>query len=523
MSIFTFYREPRSEQLAAFEKAKDAEYWFHNWDPRVGKTKEILDQFRYNYERGRVTALLVIGYPATVHLVWGDEAPKDLPPDFLATAQMLLWRSGRMGTKAAHATLAELLTHDGPVILAMNCEAILSESTWSYLRRFFVKHRVMLVGDEDWATHWSARTKRLLAMGRAKNCVLRRWLSGTAEEESPMDLYFMTSFLKPGCLGFTSMAAFRARYTEYEQEEVAPGIFAQKMGYNRQTGSKFPIVKGYRNLPELREKMAKFSDRVQRRGSNKAYATRYFVLTAKQRSVYDTLRDRYMIDLSHGQVPVANVLTRMTRLATVARNFWPPERIGVVCGRCGSTGTTPDGAAECESCAGLGYVVATTDLERIDDRNPAAEALVDELKLSHRPFTIWCRHVQEVVDVLAAARTVYPNVGRYDGTVPSSEREDAYHAFQHGELMGLVATERSGLSRAHDLSRAKLICYYSNEWGARDRKQSEERGESMDPDAWTDIVDLVAVDTRDLDAITALREKRSIAEMIRGDRPSNWI
>jgi hypothetical protein len=45
----------------------------------------------------------------------------------------------------------------------------------------------------------------------------------------------------------------------------------------------------------------------------------------------------------------------------------------------------------------------------------------------------------------------------------------------------------------------------------------------MVPDSWTDVVDLVAEGTRDLDVIEALRAKRSVAEMIVGDPPSRWL
>lgn len=523
MVNFTFYREPRPEQRRGFEISKDAEFFALFYDPRVGKTKVILDTFRYNYERGRVDAMVVIAYPSDVHLVWRDEAPKDLPPEFLEKTKLLCWRPGKMGTKAAQAELDALVPHPGPVIFTMNCEAIITPLGYRFLQRLFSRRRVLLVVDEDWSTNWSARTRRLLAMGRAKNTVMRRLLTGTPAEESPDDLYFPCSFLKPGSLGFGTATAFRARYTRYEEEEVTPGVFARKKGFNRRTGTTFDIKVGYQNLDELAERLSKFSDRVRRQGSNKVYAPRYFTLTDKQRSVYDKLRDEYVAELGDGPVPVAHVLTRMTRLQMVCRNYYPPEKIGTPCNACFNSGFLDDGS-ECERCAGLGMTVRTTDLQRIDARNPAQEALEYELRFSHRPFVVWARFIQDVEDALDAAIRVYPGrVARYDGTLSAEEREAAYHDFRAGKLDGLVATERSGLSRGHELTRAKLTVYYSNEFSARARRQSEDRTESMDKDAWTDVVDLVAADTRDLDVIEALRQKRSIAELVVGDPPSKWL
>lgn len=515
---FDFHRPPRPEQARGFELAKDREYHAHFWDPRVGKTGVVNHQFRYNYDAGRVTAMVVIAYPSDVHLIWGDEAEKDFPPEFLANLSLLVWRrGGRMKTKAGHEQMEALLKHDGPKILTMNCEAILTALAWNYLRRFFARNKVLLVVDEDWAVNWSARTKRLLAMGRHQNSVMRRLLTGTPADEGPQNLYYPTTFLKPGALGFTSMAAFKARYFEYEDEK----------GYNRRTGTTFDIVKGYQNLDELNAKLAAFSDRAIRSGSEKIYAVRYFQMTPKQRAVYDRLRDEYVIDLEKGEAAVADVLTRMTRLQMVARNFYPPTKEALPCGACVATGYGEDGE-ECAACGTLGYLVTESAFERIDTVNPATEALVEELTFTARrgaprPFVIWCRFRQDVVDALEAARRVTPRVARYDGSVPAADRAAAYAAFRTGELDGLVATEKSGLSRGHDLRRAQLAVYYSNEWSSRDRRQSEDRTESTTEGEWTDVVDLVAAETRDLDIINALREKRSIAALILGDPPARWL
>lgn len=525
MNEFTFHRPPRPEQLEAFDKAKDAEYWAHFWDPRCGKTKEINDQFVYNYLVGRVTALVVIAYPSKVHLVWRDEVPKDFPPYLYERTRLVVWRSGKMTTKAGKEELDALLAHtEGPRVLTINCEAITTPTAWGYLRRFFTRNRVMLVVDEDWAANWSARTRRLLAMGRGRTTVMRRWLTGTPADEGPTDVFYPCQFLKPGCLGFDSMVAFRNHFCEYEEEEIAPGVVVRKKGFNRRTNTQFDIFKGYRDLDGLQQRLARFSDRVRRSGSERVYAPRYFSLTDRQRNVYDDLRDRYTAELMNGdQVRASDVLFRMSCLQAVARNYYPPERYAVPCRTCFESGFLDDGT-DCADCGGIGARIETTDLRRIDDRNPAADALVEELRLSHRPFIVWAARVQEVADAFVAAKTVTDRVARYDGSVSGADREAAYRAFVNGEIDGIVATERASLGRGHDLRRAKLIVYYSNEWASRLRRQTEARGDDNDAsDEWTDVVDLVAADTRDLEAIDALRQKRSIASTILRDPVSAWI
>lgn len=497
MTDFLFYREPRPEQRAAFERCRDAEFWAHYWDPRCGKSKVTYDEWRYNVELGRVDALLVIAYPSKAHLVWADEAPKDLPPEFLARTKLLAWRRGKMGTKSAQQEMDALIAHDGPIVLTMNCEAITTDAGEKLLRAIFKRRRVMLVVDEDWATAWTARTRRLLTMGKSPNCVMRRHLTGTPADEGPGDLYFPTQFLKPGTLGFTSSETFRHRYIQY------------KTGYNRRLGREYEEEVGVQNIEELREKLAAFSDRVERRGSERVYATRYFEMTDKQRRVYDQLKGEFEIELSRGTVSVPEALKRVTRLQTIARNYWAPEQIGIPCRSCSGAG--------CTNCDNMGVILTETKLERIDDRNPAADALVEELAFSHRPFVVWCARLQEVQDALTAARTIYQHsrVAQYDGTVPDDLCVRAYKQFQDGSIDGIVATERSSLSRSHDLRRATLICFYANEWALRHRRQAEARGDDFDnPSGWTDIVDLAATDTRDVELLDALRGKKDLAEAI---------
>lgn len=523
MTDYTFHRAPSAEQRAVFERSRDLEYFALFWDPRCGKSQPVFDTFAYNCAVDRIDTLVVLAYPSDVHLEWVGEAYAVLAPEFVARSRLLAWRSGRMGTKVAATELAALLSHAGPVIFTMNCEAINTVLGYKFLMTFMTRRKVLFVVDEDWATNWSARTRRLLNLG--KRAVMRRLLTGTPAEESPYDLYYPCTFLCPGALGFTSATAFRARYTLYEQEEIAPGQFVRKKGFNRRTGTHYDIKVGYQNLEELGQRLRSFSDRVVRKGSLKVYAPRYFSLTDKQRRVYDRLRDEFVAELGAGEVGVAEVLRRMALLQRVARNYFPPAKTADGCTACMMTGFMEDGE-ECDKCDGLGAIVRTTDLERVDTSSPACDALEAELRMTPlRPFVVWCKHNQDVTDALEAARRVVGDrVARYDRLVPQQDRKAAYDAFRAGEIDGIVATEKSGLSRGHQLApRLRLMVYYSNEFSARDRRQSEDRGETAAGDQWYDVVDLIAADTRDLTVIEALREKKSIAALVTGDAPVKWL
>lgn len=509
LSTHSFYRLPLAHQLEGLRRSAHEEIYQLIYDPRCGKTKVVWDtaQLTYRQPPHNIDGVLIISWPAGVHRVWvEDEMPKDLPPNFPVRA--VVWRSGKMGTAASTRDLAELLEFEGLSVLSINCEALLTETAWKYISKFIQTRRLLVVADEDWATSPSAaRTKRLWAIGRHPNAVLRRHLSGTPVDESPLDIWAVGVFLDWRLLGHKSFYTFKQRYAQLE-EGYAPG------------GRTFKKIVGYQNLEELQEKLAKFSHRVRRADVSdapaKTYSKRYFQLSPKQAEVYARLRDEYVAEIGRGEMPVPHVLDRLTKLSMIARGYFPPQRLGVPCPNCDERG--------CDACDGTGVVVEVTNLQRIDPNNsPAREALLSELRLVSAPVVVWTRFIQDAVDVTEALFSLGRRVGRYDGTIKPKEREETYLAFKAGELDGIVATGTSGISRGHDLSRAEVMVYYSDGYSLRQRRQTEDRAEKIDRRVSTTIIDLIAEGTVDEARVQTQRDKLTLAEMLMRDPPSRWL
>ena len=557
------HRAPLAHQVRDVIRFRDAPYFALFYEQRARKTKVALEIFRYRFTKGDVDALIVVAYPNGVHRVWLDEVEKDFPEDFLATTKTLAWVSGKTDSKGQRDNALALRDHRGPLVATFNSEAVArSAHAYDYLVWLMKTRKTMLVADESaFMANFTAITRKMEALSRStkerRGPVVKAILDGTPVEEGAGEIYHPTQFLSKGLLGYSTKVAFKARYFEYEEEDVEelapvldaggrPEFDADGMALMAKTGrvfrqrvkrqrhgpggkimSEYEVFKGYRNLDELYRNLQAFSSRVRRvdvsDAPEKTYQTRYFDLTSVQRKVYNDLRDRYVAELDGGgRITAANVLLRMTRLQMVARNYYPPEKVGEVCPACDGVGFTGE-TEDCPTCDGIGIVVRVTDLKRIDTVNLAVEAVKAELIASRQPALIWCRFRQDVADVLDATRELGLTFFRYDGGVPEAQREADYRRFRDGEGDGIVATERSGLQRGHDCSRANLSIYYSNEYGLRHRRQSEDRTEGLDNLVSTQVVDLVAADTRDIVAIEALRAKRSIAEIIMGDPPSRWI
>jgi SNF2 family DNA or RNA helicase len=430
------------------------------------------------------------------------------------------------------------------------CGALITPDAWKYIDWLLAKRKVLLAADEaSWMCNWNARTRRMLALGGfykrptkdlpklpqgRGNVVVKAVLDGTPLDEAPDDVYYPLQFLQRGMLGFDSPSAFRARYHAYETETVVAedGTHVERvrmmknhsqMRFNPATSrweaQEFPIFAGYRNLDELSAKLATIGSRVLRAEVSDAPSPTFdlvrFDLTPRQREVYEDARDRYTAEMRQGTWSLQEVLKRVTRLQQIARNYFPPEKIGMPCRACRGASTV--GGDECEACEGLGVTITSSTMERIDARNPAAEALVARLKESTGPTIVWSRFRQDVSDTIEAAADIGLRLLRYDGSIPPAEREANYRAFRAGDADGMSGTVTSGLSRGKNLTRATDIVFFSNWFGRRPRSQAQDRCEALDRAFSTRITDLVANGTRDEAAVAVLKEKGDRAALLLGD------
>lgn len=466
-----------------------------------------------------MTGALVIVWPNGGQHEWARNWPLDWPEGL--QYQLVAWRSSKMG-KVDHRgvfsspELNDLLEAGGVFrVLVMNCEAILTDLAWNLVGKFLKAHKCLVVADEaSWAKNPSSpRTKRLHAVGRHPNAVLRRILDGTPAAEGSLDLWAPCVFLDWRLLGHKSYFTFRNRYAVMTTG-YAPGGREFKAQATDEAGHKL-----YQNLDELRDKLSAFSFRVRRADVSSTPAPEFsevfFELTPRQRRVYDRLDLEYEVDKQSGAVPIPLAITRYLRLQMVSRNYLPPEDVGNPCPECAGLNL------QCDRCEGTGIVVQRTSLERIDDTNPALDAFVARASMVVGQGVYWCRFRQDVADLCCALECAGARIGRYDGSVAPRDRQEAYDSFREGKLDAIVCTTGSGISRGHDLSCASTVGYYSNSYVLRDRLQSQDRTESLARRHPTKVFDLIGLDTRDLPIVKALRAKLSIASLLQGDQLSH--
>ena len=519
-----FKRPPREKQLEALRRSVDAPHFALFMEQRTGKSQVVLDTAAYHYRNKSIEILLIVA-PNGVHRAWiTDEIPAALPDD--VNAKCLLWRSNKAGTVAFKKSVEEWFAHRGSglMVLAVNVDALLMKGCQELLARVLLKHRVMAVIDEsmDIATHGAKRSKIAHRIGR--RAVVRRILDGTPVASGPLGLYSQLEFLMPAPLGFTSFYSFKARYAKIEKKPIT-------VTRTRSNGSTYTVdtfyddVVGYQNLEELQARLDAFSYRVTRAECAdlppKIYQRIYFDLGAAQRKVYNDLRSEFVAELASGATVTAPiVLTRYLRLQQITSNHLMVENPATICPTC--AGADED----CPTCQGFGFLAPTVPgrVENVvpRDQDPRLRAFADAAKRLSGQGIVWARFTPDVDLLLDWARSEGLRAARYDGTATDDERAAAIADFQGGRLDLFVGNSRAG-GRGLNLSAASWMAYYSHDWGLRARLQSEDRPQSLGRTDSVLYLDVTCEDSIDEKIVKALREGKSLSDLILRDPGGDWL
>lgn len=498
-----FKTEPYEHQRAAFYATRDEPEKAVFWEMGLGKSWLVINTAAWRYAKGAIDGLLILA-PSGVHRNWIDlEVPKHLPDDVPRLA--VTWRSSRMAGVAAREALDNLLAFDGLAILAMNVEAVITKVGRSYVERFLARRRVLVVVDESITikTPGASRTKVIVALG--KRAAMRRICSGAPITQGPLDLYSQFNFLRPAALGYTSFFAFKHAFAEWDE------------GYNGRIGRTYEVLKGYRNQDRLLGLCAPYTLRATKDECldlpPKVYERRLFSLTGEQRSLYDSLREEYVAELSSMErIDVAHALTRILRLQQVASGYWPERHEGTICPGCQGAG--------CSRCDDLGMGVAVLPLRHLTASNPRIAALrdlLDELPVE-RQVICWCRFRFDVEEVLAAFGDA---VVRYDGATNEDDRAASIERFMAGEARLFVGTPRAG-GRGLTLTAASVVVFYSHDFSYEVRAQAEDRAHRIGQVRSVTYVDLVAEDTVDERLLEVVAAKKDLAALFDRD-PRSWL
>jgi SNF2 family DNA or RNA helicase len=467
---FAYKTKPYAHQAKAFFLSRDKLAYALFMEMGTGKTKVSLDITAYLYMQGEVTSVLITA-PNGVHTQWIlEQIPAHLPDSvkykaFDYTSNL---------TAERKRALQEVLNYkEGLRILAVNIEALSGEKGLAFIKDF-------LQSDPDnlWIIDESVLIKNP-SSSRTKNCLklaplakYKRILSGAPVTKGIEDLYTQFRFLDPDILGHNSFYTFRNRYC------VMGGWENKK-------------VIDYMNVEELSKKIEAWSFRVRKSDCldlpEKVYITKPVQLTDEQIKLYRELCKEYLAKLSENDhLTVLNGASLIMRLQQLVCGFLP-----------NSEGT---------------HVYHVVPFEK----HPRLKAVEDILDLVEGKVIIWARFSHDIYNLQKLLKVLGVSCVTYHGETPQVDRAAAVNNFRREDelsprvFIGNPAAAGTGLN----LAVANTVIYYSNDFNASTRWQSEDRTHRIGMTGSCTYIDLISPHTVDEKILYALKNKKSVSDMI---------
>ena len=474
---YRFKTKPYQHQLTALEKSWNRETYAYFMEMGTGKTKVLIDNMSMLYDKGKVDGTLIIA-PKGVISTW---ATQELPAH-LAThieAVTVLWQANI--NQKQQSKLNQLFeTGEDLHILIMNVEALSTDKGRTFAAKFIRSHKSLMVVDESTTIKnpKAKRTKNIIDLSQLAS--YRRILTGSPVTRNPLDLYSQCEFLDPYLLDFASYYAFRNRYAEMRQINVA--------------GRMINLVNGFKNLGELSEKLKPFSYRVLKEDCldlpEKIYMKRIITLTSEQERIYEQMKKEALATLNGKTITTMNVLTQLMRLQQITCGHFKAD----------------DGTIQ-------------------EIKSNRLSELMDVLDEVEGKAIIWAHWQVDIKTILKAIKKEYgpSSVVDYYGLTPQDQRTINRKKFQENKncrfLVGTPQTGGYGIT----LTAANTVIYYSNGYDLEKRLQSEDRAHRIGQKKAVTYVDIIAEETVDNKIVKALRKKVNIASEVMGEELKAWI
>jgi Mesyanzhinovviridae DNA helicase len=515
-----------AHQREAVERARRNPVAFaHLAETGCGKSVAVLAEWQERLGPDDLLDLLVIAPKGSLRNWYVDrgddpcELRRHLDPRLTRDLVVADNRPGAARARARERLLAEKRF---PRALFVNVEALSlgRRSKAEKLCAEFLtsRKRAMLVVDESTVmrNRSAERTRSLLRLGQLARS--RRILTGLVTPRSPLDLFAQFNFLDPRILGCSNFTVFRSRYADVRvlcrEPDALIDLRLQQTCRRRRVAvpnhmtrtqkvhkilelggwiQHAPIVEGYKNLSELRRRIAPYSHQVLKSQCldlpPKNYVVREVELTDEQRRVYDEVRDDATSQLRSGShVTALTALAQITRLQQVA----------------------------------FGYV-RDEEGKLHDIESGRAAALLEALEEHEGKAVIWTVHQPEVRQVREALAGKYgeKTVALFTGGNADTRAEDEKRFLSDPECRFMVATAAG--ARGNTWVVADLVIYAANSWDLEFRHQSEDRSHRIGQRRAVTYVDLVAPDTVDELILRALRRKIDLTREITGENWRDWV
>lgn len=333
----------------------------------------------------------------------------------------------------------------------------------------------MIVGDEahQIKNPKAQKTKALKAIPTR----FRLAMTGTPVAQNPLDVWSIFDWIRPGYLG-KSFYAFRARYADV---------------YN---GAGFPMIRGFKNLPELKRRLDPFSIRFLKTEClslpPKMHQTIAIDLPPAEMRLYKQMADHMLLELGDAELAATTVLTKLMKLQQITSGF-------------------------------VYFQHEDSVLHHVGDAK--ITALRDLLEsLAGQKVVIWCHLKEElrrISNLLADMKRQHRVLA---SEMSEEERQHTVRCFNEATsdevFVGNVRLGGVGIN----LTGASHCVYFSNTWSLVERQQSEDRLHRYGQKGTAvNYYDLVARGTIDEYVLSVLQKKVKMSDKLTGDDVKRMI
>lgn len=497
IDAFVFKTPPYAHQEKALLASAIKECFALFMDMGTGKTKVVIDTAAYLYSQGLIDALVVVA-PNGVHRNWVvNEIPAHMP-EFVNCKAHYYQASG--GAKQKRAWEAVFKHADGLRAFCFNTEAASNKKGQEELRTCVQTGKTLFVIDESQRikTPGAKRTQFLVRL--AKYAAYKRILSGSPITQSPLDLYAQCKFLDPCITGYSTFTGFRSHYAEIEQRRSKHTTKSGRPIY-------YDHIAKYKNIDELERRIAPHCYRVMKDECldlpDKVYEKVYVDLTPEQKRVYKDLLDKSVAALGdecavdippelHGADKEQLMLFYATNKVSASNAMVKLLRLQqVICG------ALPDDEGN------------VTVLQ--NNRLKVLKELVEDIP---GKIIIWARFKYDLMLIAGMLMEEYGDqcLAQFHGSIPQDARTEGVSRFQKDPSCRFFLSQQHSGGTGLTLTAASNVIYYSNDFSAEARWQSEDRAHRIGQKCTVTYHDLVAPDTVDEKILQALEEKRDTAE-----------
>jgi SNF2 family DNA or RNA helicase len=152
---------------------------------------------------------------------------------------------------------------------------------------------------------------------------------------------------------------------------------------------------------------------------------------------------------------------------------------------------------------------------QILDPNPKLDALVEELNglPKDEQTVIWARFNPEIEIIEQRLKEEDVSCVTFYGKTDYKERIEARKSFKEKETRVFIGNPATGGKGLNDLIGATTVIYYSNDYSAENRQQSEDRNHRNGTVKVT-YIDLLMKDTIDLHVLNVLQQNKDFSDAI---------